>query len=54
MKSVDVKPTTFIDSSKEISDENPKFNKLVILLEYQNVKTFLQTAMFQIGLKRFL
>ena len=28
--------------------------KLVILLKYQNTKTFLQKAMFQIGLKIFL
>ena len=28
--------------------------KLLILLEYQNIKTFLQKAMFQIGLKKFL
>ena len=28
--------------------------KLVILLEYQNIKTFLQKSMFQIGLKKFL
>ena len=28
--------------------------KLVILLEYQNIKTFLQKAMFQIGLKKLL
>ena len=28
--------------------------KLVILLEYHNIKTFLQKAMFQIGLKNFL
>ena len=28
--------------------------KLVILLEYQNGKTFLQKAMFQIGLNKFL
>ena len=28
--------------------------ELVTLLEYQNVKTFLQKIMFQIGLKRFL
>ena len=26
----------------------------MILLEYQNIKTFLQKAMFRIGLKRFL
>ena len=28
--------------------------KLVILLEYQNIKTFLQKVMFQIGLKKIL
>ena len=27
--------------------------KVVILLEYQNIKTFLQKAMFQISLKKF-
>ena len=28
--------------------------KLEILLEYKNIKTFLQNAMFQNGLKKFL
>ena len=28
--------------------------KLVILLEYKNIKTFLQKSMFQIGLKKIL
>ena len=28
--------------------------ELVILLEYQNIKTFLQKAMFEIGLNTFL
>ena len=28
--------------------------KLKILLDYQNIKTFLQKAMFQIGQKKFL
>ena len=44
---VDVKSSTYIDSRKQI---NPKILnlKLVILLEYQNVKTF-----FLIGLKTF-
>ena len=51
MKPVDVKSSTYIDSSKEINDQEPK---LVILLEYQNIKTFLQKAKFQIGLKKFL
>ena len=34
MKPVDVESNTYIDSSKEINDKNPKL-KLVILLEYQ-------------------
>ena len=37
MKPVDVKPNTYIDSSKEINYQYPK---LVILLEYQNIKIF--------------
>ena len=28
--------------------------KLVILLEYQKIKTFVQKAMFEVGLKKFL
>ena len=28
--------------------------KLVLLLEYQNIKTFFQKAMFEAGLKNFL
>ena len=51
MKPVDVKPSTYIDTSKEINDEILNF-KLVILLEYQYIKAFLQKAMFQIGLKK--
>ena len=51
MKPVDVKPSTYIDTSKKINDEILNF-KLVILLEYQYIKAFLQKAMFQIGLKK--
>ena len=51
MKPVDVKQSTYFDSSKEINNKDPK---LVILFEYQNIKTLLQKAMFQIGLKKFL
>ena len=54
MKPVDVKSSTYIGSSKEINDEDDKFKIGDILLEYQNMKTFLQKAMFQIGLKKFL
>ena len=28
--------------------------KLVTMLEYKNIKTFLQNAMFQIGVKKYL
>ena len=45
MKPVDVKPSTYIDSSKEINNKDPNF-KLVILLDYQNIKIFLQKSMF--------
>ena len=53
MKPVDVKSSTYIDSSREINDKDPKF-KIGVLLEYHNIKTFFQKAMFQIGRKKFL
>ena len=52
-----VKSNTYIDSSKEINNENPKFKigeKLVKLLKYQNIKIFLQKFTLQIGLKKVL
>ena len=52
MKPADVKPSTYIDSSKEILKVLNL--KLLLYLEYQNTKTFLQKAMPQIGLKTFL
>ena len=53
MKPVDVKSNTYINFSKEINDEDPKF-KIGILLEYQNIKFFLQKATLLIGLKKLL
>ena len=53
MKPVDVKSNTYINFSKEINDEDPKF-KIGILLEYQNTKIFLQKATLLIGLKKLL
>ena len=47
MKSVDIKSSTYIDSGKEINDEGLNL-KLVILLEYQNIKTFLQKICFKL------
>ena len=50
----------FINTSKEVLTLKKKLMmkiiklKLVILLEYQNLKTFLQKAIFQIGLKKVL
>ena len=49
IKPGNVKSSTYIDSSKEI---NNKFK--MMQLEYQNIKTFLQKAMFQIDLRKFL
>ena len=43
MKLVDVKSNTYTDSSKELIIKILNL-KLVILLEYQNIKTFLQKA----------
>ena len=52
MKLVDVKSNTYIDSSKEIG--KALNGKLVILLEYQNIKIFLQKVELQFGQKKFL
>ena len=51
MKPVDVKRSTYTDA-------NTKFQKkldlkFLMLLEYQNIKAFLQKVTFQIGLKKF-
>ena len=41
MKPIDVKSNTYIDSSKEINEKIRNL-KLVIMLDYQNIKVFLQ------------
>ena len=41
MKPIDVKENTYTDSFKEINDEDAKF-KLVVILEYQNTKWYIQ------------
>ena len=51
-KPADAKRSTYIKSSKE--NYEVLNLKLVKLLEYQNIKAFLQKAMFQIRLKKFL
>ena len=52
IKPVDVKSSTYIKQTNFII----KILNLTlgILLEYQNIKTFLEKAMFQIDLKKFL
>ena len=54
MKPVDVKSSIYIDSSKEMNDKYPTFKigDIVRISKYK--KEFLQKAMFQIGLKKFL
>ena len=58
MKPNDVKSNSQINSSKEIAIKILMIKtlrlKLVILLEHQDMKIFLQKAMFQIGLRKFL
>ena len=53
MKPVDVKSSTYIDSTKEINNEDPEF-KIVDIVRISNIKTFLQKVTIQIGLKKFL
>ena len=52
MKPTDVKDNTYIDSIKEV--KKILHFKLLIMLEYQNTKTFLLMNMLQICQKKFL
>ena len=52
MKPADVKSNTYISSSQEISDIDPKF-KTGDTVRISKCKNILQKAMFQIGLKKF-
>ena len=53
MKLVDVKSNTHLTLVKKVIIKSLNL-KLVILLEYQNIKIFLQKVTLQIGLKKFL
>ena len=53
IKPVDVKDNTYIDSSKEVNDKDPKF-KVGDHVKFQNTKAFLLKDTFQTGLKKFL
>ena len=52
MKPLDLKSNTYINFSKETNDKVLKF-KNGDIVRNQNVKTFWQTAIFQIGVKTF-
>ena len=52
MKPVDVNPSMYIGFNEENNKEGPKFK--VGDVRISNIKTFLQKAMFYIGLKKFL
>ena len=57
-KTIKMKPIDITDDS--YAEQNENFNKkilnlkLVIMLEFQNIKTFLLKDMLQIGQKKFL
>ena len=53
IKHSDVKSNTYMYSSKKIKDKIANL-KLVIMLEYQNTKLFLQNITLEVGLKKFL
>ena len=53
VKPVDVKSITYIDSSKEINNNNPKF-KIGDIVRISKYKISLQKVTLQIGLKKFL
>ena len=53
MKPADVKSSIYIDSSKENMKKILNL-KLLILLEYQNIRIYLEKVTLQIGLKKFL
>ena len=53
VKPVDVRPCTYIDSSKQINNQDPEF-KIGDIVRISKCKKILQNAMFQIGLKKFV
>ena len=50
---VDVKSSTYIDSSEEVNDKDSKF-KIGDTVRMSKFEIFLQKSMFQIVLKKFL
>ena len=56
MKPADLKSSIYIDSSKKNNKTVSKFKipQLVVVLEHQNIKIYLQKVVLEIGLKKFL
>ena len=64
MKPIDVKDNTYINTNKEVNYKDPinykdfiknyKDLKLVIILEFQSIKTYLLKGICLIGVKKFL
>ena len=54
MKPVNVKSNTYINSSKEINDKDPKFKIGDFVRISKHKKIFLQKDMFKIGLEKYL
>ena len=56
MKAVDIKLRTCIDFNKENNEKDPNFKivELVIMLEYQDIKIFLQKVTLKIGRQKIL
>ena len=53
MKNADLKPSTYIDSSKKTNNEDAKF-EIGDIVRISKDKNVFEKAMFQIGLKKFL
>ena len=53
MKPLAVNPSMYVDFNEENNSENRNL-MLEIMLEYQNIKTLLQKAMFRIRVPKFL
>ena len=53
MKPIDVTDGSYAEDNKDSSKKDPKF-KVVIMLEFQNIKTFLLKDILQMGQKKFL
>ena len=54
MKPASVKSSTYIDSSKDINNKDPKIGDTIRISKYQNITMFLQKGTLQIGLRKFL